>query len=303
MLILPGNHDVNVVDRANPARLDLPFSPAKTLRKMRALSAMAAFGADRLRVMSNGAAEPGLTLAAALGPQREAIAAFADLGGLRLSNRLARFWDDQFPMICRRKLKTGSASPSSIQPARKPFLLHQRAGIDWPRQGRRLGGGHRPISKGALHHRGPPPPHRIPHAGRGVLGTGWYGAGQRELVCPQARRVRWPRRCHARPSAYSLHWRGAAPWLSVLLVTRDGQLPTKRPRISISMRRPPPPRATPSARSRTRWELLRHAGSRHLSAKVCRSSVVLVRRGDRRPSGSTDDSCRRSGSRSRSGRR
>ena len=39
-LILPGNHDVNVVDRANPARLDLPFSPAKTLRKMRALSAL-----------------------------------------------------------------------------------------------------------------------------------------------------------------------------------------------------------------------------------------------------------------------
>ena len=60
MLILPGNHDVNVVDRANPARLDLPFSPAKTLRKMRALSAIAAFGAERLRVMSDGAAEPGL---------------------------------------------------------------------------------------------------------------------------------------------------------------------------------------------------------------------------------------------------
>ena len=72
-LILPGNHDVNVVDRANPARLDLPFSPAKTLRKMRALSAMAAFGADRLRVMSAGAAEPGLTLAATLAPQRQAI--------------------------------------------------------------------------------------------------------------------------------------------------------------------------------------------------------------------------------------
>ena len=99
MLILPGNHDVNVVDRANPARLDLPFSPAKTLRKMRALSAMAAFGADRLRVMSAGAAEPGLTLAAALAPQREAIAAFADQGGLRLSNRLARFWDELFPLI------------------------------------------------------------------------------------------------------------------------------------------------------------------------------------------------------------
>ncbi len=58
-LILPGNHDVNVVDRANPARLDLPFSPAKTLRKMRALSAMAAFGAESLRVMSAGAVGAG----------------------------------------------------------------------------------------------------------------------------------------------------------------------------------------------------------------------------------------------------
>jgi hypothetical protein len=98
-LILPGNHDVNVVDRANPARLDLPFSPAKTLRKMRALSAIAAFGADRLRVMSLGAAEPGLTLAATLAPQRQAIEAFADQGGLRLSNRLARLWDEVFPLI------------------------------------------------------------------------------------------------------------------------------------------------------------------------------------------------------------
>ena len=98
-LILPGNHDVNVVDRANPARLDLPFSPAKTLRKMRALSAIAAFGADRLRVMRDGAAEPGPTLAATLAPQRAAIETFADRGGLRLSNRLTRLWDELFPLV------------------------------------------------------------------------------------------------------------------------------------------------------------------------------------------------------------
>jgi hypothetical protein len=99
MLILPGNHDVNVVDRANPARLDLPFSPAKTLRKMRALSAITAFGADRLRVMGTGAAEPRLTLATAVAPQRRSIEAFADQGGLRLSNQLARVWDELFPLI------------------------------------------------------------------------------------------------------------------------------------------------------------------------------------------------------------
>ena len=66
---------------------------------MRALSAIAAFGADRLRVMSAGAAEPGLTLAAALAPHRQAIEAFADRGGFRLSNRLTRLWDELFPLI------------------------------------------------------------------------------------------------------------------------------------------------------------------------------------------------------------
>ena len=66
---------------------------------MRALSAMAAFGADRLRVMSAGAAELGLTLAAALAPQHEAIEAFADQGGIRLSNQLARLWDELFPLV------------------------------------------------------------------------------------------------------------------------------------------------------------------------------------------------------------
>ena len=99
MLILPGNHDVNIVDRANPARLDLPFSPAKSLRKMRALSAIAAVASDRLRVMGDGAAGPGLTLAQALEPHRQAIETFADLGGVRASARLARLWDELFPMI------------------------------------------------------------------------------------------------------------------------------------------------------------------------------------------------------------
>lgn len=36
-VMLPGNHDLNVVDRANPARLDLPTSPKRRLREIRAL--------------------------------------------------------------------------------------------------------------------------------------------------------------------------------------------------------------------------------------------------------------------------
>ena len=42
MLLLPGNHDINVVDRTNPARLDFPTSPGRRLREMRALSGIAA---------------------------------------------------------------------------------------------------------------------------------------------------------------------------------------------------------------------------------------------------------------------
>ena len=99
MLVLPGNHDVNIVDRANPARLDLPFSPAKTLRKMRALSAIAAVHGDRVRLMDAASGELGLTLEEELAPSREAIEAFADRGGFRRSAGLARLWDRLFPLI------------------------------------------------------------------------------------------------------------------------------------------------------------------------------------------------------------
>src|SRR5690606_11532806 len=61
-LIVPGNHDVNVVDRANPARLDLPPSPGRRLRQMRALSAMAAVQGDRVRVVAARAKRLGGTL-------------------------------------------------------------------------------------------------------------------------------------------------------------------------------------------------------------------------------------------------
>ncbi|HXZ14496.1 MAG TPA: metallophosphoesterase, partial [Roseiarcus sp.] len=95
-LVLPGNHDVNVVDRANPARLDLPFSPIKALRRMRALSAIAAVQGDRIRTFKGGALVP---LATALEPWRRDIAAFADRSGFGLSSRLQRLWTETFPLI------------------------------------------------------------------------------------------------------------------------------------------------------------------------------------------------------------
>lgn len=98
-LMLPGNHDINVVDRANPARLDLPTSPGGRLRQMRALSAMTAIQGDRVRIIDRRTRRLGDALSGALAPRRRAVAAFADAGTLRLSIELARVWADVFPMV------------------------------------------------------------------------------------------------------------------------------------------------------------------------------------------------------------
>ena len=97
-VMLPGNHDVNIVDRANPARLDLPFSPGKRLRQIRTLSAMAAVQGNRVRVV-DALGKPTVTLNEALAPHRDAIVALAEHGGLRRAAALRGLFDDQFPMI------------------------------------------------------------------------------------------------------------------------------------------------------------------------------------------------------------
>ncbi len=98
-LMLPGNHDLNVVDRSNPARLELPTSIGKNLRQMRALSAMAAVQGERVLVMDHQSGRFARTLNTALAPHRDEIAAFADTGRFRLSMRMSRIWDEMFPMI------------------------------------------------------------------------------------------------------------------------------------------------------------------------------------------------------------
>lgn len=98
-LMLPGNHDLNVVDRANPARLDLPTSPKKRLRQMRALSSIDALQGERVCVIDPVTRRPGGMLAEALAPHRSIITEFADKGTLRLSFRLEQVWSEVFPMV------------------------------------------------------------------------------------------------------------------------------------------------------------------------------------------------------------
>jgi 3',5'-cyclic AMP phosphodiesterase CpdA len=99
MVILPGNHDLNVVDRANPARFDLPTSPKKRLRAIRALSTMASLQGTRVHIIDSETGKPGATLNAFLAPSAARIAAFADRGTARLTWELAELWPQAFPMV------------------------------------------------------------------------------------------------------------------------------------------------------------------------------------------------------------
>lgn len=98
-LILPGNHDLNVVDRANPARLELPTSPQKQLRTLRTLSAMELVQGRRAHVCDRASGRIGPTLTEALAPHRELIVSFADGSRRVASPRLSHLWADCFPQI------------------------------------------------------------------------------------------------------------------------------------------------------------------------------------------------------------
>jgi predicted MPP superfamily phosphohydrolase len=99
VVALPGNHDVNVLDRANPARMDLPTSPTKRLRQIRTISALGMLQGKRLHVMESKNGRIGGTLADTLQPHTADMAEFADKGSARRSRSLAGLWDAIFPMV------------------------------------------------------------------------------------------------------------------------------------------------------------------------------------------------------------
>jgi len=107
VLMLPGNHDLNIVDRANPARLDLPISPNRPLRCLRTLSAMNEIHGTRVRVFDRAEDRLGGTLAEFLEPHRAAMVHFADSARFSFSNEIPELWANAFPLIVPPKDKTG----------------------------------------------------------------------------------------------------------------------------------------------------------------------------------------------------
>jgi predicted MPP superfamily phosphohydrolase len=99
LVAVPGNHDVNIVDRVNPARLDLPTSPKKRLREVRTVSALAAIQGTRMRVVDDERKRVGDTVDRALAPNAHDMIAFANDGSRRLAKAADRVWTSIFPMV------------------------------------------------------------------------------------------------------------------------------------------------------------------------------------------------------------
>ena len=99
MFLIPGNHDINIVNRANPAQFDLPTSPNKKLRKLRILSALNAIQGSRVRVLNRRSKRLDETLERALDPYVAGMATFADTGKPRGFYELDELWANAFPMV------------------------------------------------------------------------------------------------------------------------------------------------------------------------------------------------------------
>jgi predicted MPP superfamily phosphohydrolase len=106
-LLLPGNHDINIVDRANPARLDLSIGPNSRLRKLRTLSAINSVQGSRVRVVDRDGKRIGKKLAEALRPHVDELARFAATGRPIFSSAASDCWEDVFPMVVPPEQKDG----------------------------------------------------------------------------------------------------------------------------------------------------------------------------------------------------
>lgn len=101
MSFVPGNHDVNIVDRTNPGRLDLPGSTGMTLRKLRVVLTLDAVQGDRAHVVDRvtGALGPLLKDYLREGNRPNLLRSLAERGTIRGRWEMTRLWDEIFPLV------------------------------------------------------------------------------------------------------------------------------------------------------------------------------------------------------------
>ena len=208
MLLIPGNHDINVVDRTNPARLDFPTSPGRRLREMRTLSGIATVQAKRVHVVNLPKRRIGRTLEKALAPFASDMATFSDTGRLRLSATLAKLWAESFPMILPPESEDGLGFVLLNSTALTHFSFTNALGLMSAEQSRAMHIAIRQFPKAqwvvALHHHLVEYPRRVSalseRIGTALINGSWFVRqlqrhSRRIIVMHGHRHIDWIGRC------------------------------------------------------------------------------------------------------------
>lgn len=101
LLMLPGNHDVNIADRADAAKLELPWSVSMALRKLRFLIAADSLQGTRVHLVDHVSGKLGPTLDSFLRSdgRQDQMRSLAALGSIRAAINVSRIWRDLFPLV------------------------------------------------------------------------------------------------------------------------------------------------------------------------------------------------------------
>jgi predicted phosphodiesterase len=133
---VPGNHDVNIVDRSNPGRSDLPGSSSQSLRKLRVVLALDALQGSRAHVVDrpSGALGPSLQDYLREGSRAERLRALAERGTLQGRREMSKVWDALFPLVEPPSRDDGYGLILLNSNARSHFSLTNAIGVVNPSQ-------------------------------------------------------------------------------------------------------------------------------------------------------------------------
>jgi 3',5'-cyclic AMP phosphodiesterase CpdA len=131
VVFIPGNHDVNIVDRTNTGRFDLPWSVGQALRRFRFVSALDAIQGERVHIVNraSGALGPSLRDYLQDGDRPALLRQLAELGTWRGRWEMARVWDDIFPLAVPPTEPTGCGLILLDSNARSHFSLTNAIGV------------------------------------------------------------------------------------------------------------------------------------------------------------------------------
>jgi predicted phosphodiesterase len=149
MSLVPGNHDVNIVDRTNTARPDLPWSVGKALRKLRFVFALDELQGDRTHLVDRKSGSLGPSLAHYLrdGERPTLLRALAQDGTMRGRLEIAKVWDAMFPLVEPASEEQGYGVILLDSNARSNLSLTNAIGVVSPTQLRAL----RSVLNGSQH--------------------------------------------------------------------------------------------------------------------------------------------------------